>query len=309
MLTRPRPLLPGAHIAILAASSPSKIERIREASASLEARGFRVSFASNIDALSASGYLAGTDELRVAEFNRFLNDSTVDAFFFARGGYGAMRILDRLDYDAMRRDPRPLVGFSDVTALHAAFALRSGVRSFHGPMLNLDFHDGLSPAIDDWLWSLLRGDTPLTWQFDPAQIVAEGEAEGLLFGGCLSLQAALIGTRYDFWINDGIWFFEDVGEPLYRIDRMLTHLRLSGRISGIQGVIIGKLKDCGDDDQLLALFHDAFDSFGIPVVRNFPFGHMGDNLLLPIGSAVHRTRRLEFTVTEPAVDAAERVIR
>jgi muramoyltetrapeptide carboxypeptidase len=308
MLTRPRSLHPGDHIAVLAASSPSDFERVREAGAKLEARGFRVSFGSNIDSGFKQGYLAGSDELRASEFNRFLNDLTVDAFFFARGGYGAMRILEGLDYDAMRRNPRPLVGFSDVTALHAAFALHSGVRSFHGPMLNLDFFEGLSAPIESWLWSLLAGESGATWRFGSDQVVIDGVADGRLFGGCLSLHVALTGTPYDFWIDDGIWFFEDVDESLYRIDRMLTHLRLSGRISGIQGVIIGRMKDCGDDERLLALFRDTFGPLGIPVVHNFPFGHHGDNLLMPIGSAVRLdTRSLEFIVTESAVDTAKRV--
>src|SRR5207245_7881004 len=139
---------------------------------------------------------------------------------------------------AIRRNPRPIIGFSDLTALHQAAAIHSGVASFHGPMVNLDFLHGLSPHIDQWFWSMLGGEAPLEHRFDAQQVVTEGDAEGILFGGCLSLTTALVGTPYDFWIDDGLWFWEDVDEPLYRIDRMLTHLRLSGRLQKIRGVVI-----------------------------------------------------------------------
>jgi muramoyltetrapeptide carboxypeptidase len=132
--------------------------------------------------------------------------------------------------------------------------------------------------------------------------VLDGEAGGVLFGGCLSLTTALTATPYDFWIDDGIWFFEDVDEPVYRIDRMLTHLRLSGRLKKIRAVVIGKLKGCGSDAEIEALLHEFFASSNIPVIRDLPFGHQGDNLLLPIGVPVRvSTRDLTLTFAQPAV--------
>ncbi len=240
-LIKPRALSYNPRIAVLAASSPSEMPRIQEAARHLEAQGVHVTLAANIDHRHR-GYLAGTDEERLAEFNRYLRSADVDAIFFSRGGYGAMRILEQIDYDAIRRNPRPIVGFSDVTALHQAIAIRAGVASFHGPMLNLDFFDTLSPDRDSWFWSLLRGDAPLTHSFAREDVVREGEAEGILFGGCLSITTALTSTPFDYWIDDGIWFWEDVDEPVYRVDRMLTHLRLSGRMRSLRGVVIGKLK-------------------------------------------------------------------
>ena len=300
-MIRPRAINRNAHIAVLALSSPSELERIQIAKQKLESQGLTVTLASNI-ASSHRRYLAGSDDERASEFNQFLNSSEFDAFFFARGGYGAMRVLERLDYEAIRRNPRPIIGFSDVTALHQAAAIHSNLATFHGPMVNLDFFTGLSPEIDRWFWAMLGGEAPLTHRFDAANVVAEGEGEGVLFGGCLSLTAALTGTPYDFWIDDGIWFWEDIDEPIYRIDRMLTHLRLSGRLKKIRGVIIGKLKGCGDDDALVDLLRETFDS-AIPIVRNLPFGHHGDNLLLPIGAPVRlSTADATLTVTRPAVE-------
>ena len=300
-LTLPRALPAAARIAVLAASGPSDVSRIEEAARWIEERGHRVTLAPNIG-MRHRGYLAGSDDERVETLNHFLRSAEYDAFFFARGGYGAMRILDRIDYDAIRENPRPVVGFSDVTALHQAMATHAGVAGFHGPMLNLDFHAGLSPDRDEWLWSMLRGEAPLSHDFASADVVIEGEAEGILFGGCLALTVALVGTPYDFWIDDGIWFWEDVDEPVYRVDRMLTHLRLSGRMQRIRGVIIGALKDCGSDAEMQELLRDTFGPLDIPVVSNLPFGHHGNNLLMPIGAPVHlSTGSRRLTITEPAV--------
>src|SRR5438132_6722675 len=300
-LSKPRALATNAHIAVLAISSPSTAERIDVAKQHLESRGMRVTTAENI-AYQHRGYLAATDDERAQELNRYLNSSELDAFFFTRGGYGAMRILDRIDYDAVRRNPRPVVGFSDLTALHQALAIHANVASFHGPMLNLDFFEGLSPEIEQWFWSMLGGAAPMTYRFAHDQVIVEGDASGILFGGCLSLTVALIGTPYDFWIDDGIWFWEDVDEPLYRIDRMLTHLRLSGRLKKIRGVLIGKLKGCGSPSETEALLHETFDPFGVPIVRDLAFGHHGDNLLMRIGASVRlSTSEGTLTILEAAV--------
>jgi muramoyltetrapeptide carboxypeptidase len=301
MLTPPRALPENAHIAVLAASGPSDRLRIQEAARTIEARGHRVTIAENVDHRHR-GYLAGDDDERANTLNRFFASDEYDAYFFSRGGYGAMRILERIDYDAILRNPRPIVGFSDVTALHQAIAVHAGVASFHGPMLNLDFHDGLSADREEWLWSMLSGTAPMTHRFEQSQVICEGVTEAPLFGGCLALTDSLIGTAYDFWIDGGIWFWEDIEEPPYRLDRMLTHLKLTGRMRRIQGVVVGKLKGCGEPSEIDALLRDFFGALDIPVVRDLPFGHDGNNLLMPIGATVRLdTRDRSLTITEPAV--------
>jgi muramoyltetrapeptide carboxypeptidase len=301
MLTRPRPLPRNGHVAVLALSSPSDLARIRVGVQHLEQYGLRVTLAENIDHRHR-GYLAGNDDERAEICNRFLRSAEFDGYLFARGGYGAMRVLDRLDYGAIAANPRPIIGFSDITALHQAMATHARVASFHGPMVNLDFHDRLSPDIERWFWSVLAGEAPLTWRLEPAQVVAQGEAEGVLFGGCLSLVTSLTGSPYDYWAEGGIWFWEDVDEPIYRIDRMLTHLRLSGRLQSIRGVVIGKLKGCGKEEELQAFLGEFFGSLAIPVVRELPFGHHGDNLLMPFGARVRlSTPDSAFTILDPVV--------
>lgn len=269
---------------MLALSSPSELDRIATAAAKIEERGFRVKLAANI--ASRATYLAGDDDVRLSSFHSAIHDDSIRAIFFARGGYGLSRILDRIDFRPFEKDPRPVVGFSDVTALHQALAAK-GFASFHGPMLNSDFFDNLSPDHEEWLWQMLEGAAEMRWTFDDtASVIAEGSATGMLFGGCLSLTAALHGTPFDFWKDDGIWFWEEVGEPTYRIDRMLTTLRLSGRFDRLRGVLIGRLMDCGksNPEELDRLLENFFGDLGIPVVRDLPFGHFGDNLTLPIGA-------------------------
>jgi muramoyltetrapeptide carboxypeptidase len=303
-LIRPRPLLPGGHIAVLAASSTATQDRVEKAAGHLRDRGFRVTLAPNLFHRERS-YLAGSDEERTVEINRLFARDDVDAFFFSRGGYGAMRILDRLDYDALRRNPRALVGYSDITALHQAVAVEAGVVGFHGAMLDFDLCDGLSEERENWMWKMLAGGAPMVWPVSPEQVLSAGRAEGTVFGGCLSLTASLMGTPWDFWIDDGIWFWEEVGEAVYRLDRMLTHLRLSGRLARLRAVMIGELRDCGerDESELEQLIEEFFVDRGIPVVRNLPFGHHGNNLLLPIGvPLVIDTARGTLTLPESAVD-------
>jgi muramoyltetrapeptide carboxypeptidase len=302
VLTRPRALPTSAHIAVLAISGPSDPERIRLAGEHIEARGHRVTIAPNVGARHHE-YLAGSDDERAEILNRALRSGDYDAIFFARGGYGAMRILDRIDYAAIRARPIPIVGFSDLTALHQAMATHAGVVGFHGPMLNLDFHDRLTEDRERWLWDLLAGKAPMERSFAGDDVLASGEAEGPLFGGCLSLTAALMGTPYDFWIPGGIWFWEDTGEPRYRIDRMLTHLRLAGRFDELAGIAIGELRDCGEEAALTELLVETFVPLGIPVVRNLPFGHRGNNLALPIGVRARLSTRDEaLTLLDPAVE-------
>jgi muramoyltetrapeptide carboxypeptidase len=307
-LVRPAPLPEGGHVAVLAISGPADETRILTAVAGLRSRGFRVTVSENAFARGPREYLAGDDSARAGAINDALANPDLDAFLFTRGGYGAMRILDSIDYELVRRDPRPIIGYSDITALHQAVATRAGVTTFHGPMLNTDFHDGLSPSVDAWMWRMLRGDSPSTFTFDRSNVLVSGTGDGILFGGCLALTTSLIGTPYDYWVPDGVWFWEDVAEPLYKIDRMLTHLRLSGRFQSLRGIILGQLRECGEDNpgDLDSLVMDFFGDLGVPVVRGLPFGHFGNNLLLPIGQRVHLdARSCSLTFPDPAVHAGD----
>jgi len=303
-LIRPRPVRQGAHLAVLSVSGPANEGRIRAAIGNLESKGFRVTLLDGAFSAGRRDYVAGDDEARVSRLNAAIQDPSFDALLFTRGGYGAMRILDAIDYDGIRQNPRPIIGYSDLTALHQAVATQAGVTTFHGPMLNTDLHDGLAPVIESWMWDVLSGRTPMTFHFERSNVLVAGTAKGTLFGGCLALTTALVGTPYDYWPSDGIWFWEDVGEPLYKIDRMLTHLRLSGRFQRLRGMIVGQLRECGEDrpDELDDLLLEFVRHLDIPLVRGLPFGHFGNNLMLPIGQTIALdTSDCSLTLLEPVV--------
>lgn len=280
----PKPLPPGGRIAVAAISSPGIEQRFDAGVERLRELGYEVSVAPNLTERSLS-YLAGDDRRRTALINDLLRSDEWDALVFARGGYGAMRILEQVDWEAVAANPRPMVGFSDLTAWMQACWLRVGLSTFHGPMVHMDFASALDPDRALWFHRALAGEAPLEWQLNDADVLSPGRAEGPLFGGCLSLMVALMGTPWDVWLDDGILFWEEVGESTYRIDRMLTQLELAGRLRRIQGVLVGRLKDCGGpvEGELEIMLRSFFEARGIPVILNAPFGHSGNNLLLPYG--------------------------
>src|SRR4029077_12620244 len=193
-------------------------------------------------ALARDGYLAGTDGDRLADLNAALTDDAIDAIWCARGGYGAMRILHQIDYAAMRRRPKPLIGYSDVTALHAAMSTRCEVVTFHGPTGRAL----LTPFSRASLERALAGDDSCG-AAETATTLYGGRARGRIVGGNLALLCALSGTPYAPDYRDTILVLEDVNEAVYRIDRMLTQLRLSGALAQCRGVVFGQFTDIPTD--------------------------------------------------------------
>ena len=240
--------------------------------------------------LARAGYLAGPDDARADEFNQLVRDPDVRAIIMARGGYGALRILDRLDADALRRQPKLIVGFSDATAiLH--WALRcAGVRPVHGPMVG---QLGRLPEDDvRWLFQILEqaapaGRLPLTLAARGARVSATAR-EGVLTGGNLCLLAHLAGTPYAVDAAEQVLLLEEVGERPYRIDRFLTHLGLTGLFDRVVAAVIGELTDCqetvhGDHPTAEAVVDERLRRFGVPALAGVPLAHGLRNLALPMG--------------------------
>jgi len=280
----PPPLSGGARVALVAPAGPLRGEQELQASiAHATSLGWEPVVATH--ALARHGYLAGTDAERVEDFNAALRDDGVDGIWCLRGGYGAMRILDALDYDAMRRNPRPLLGYSDITAFHCAVNARCGVISYHGPTargaLTEFSRDSLVRAIIEQVDSC--GNAP------HAQTLRGGRTSGRLVGGNLALLAALAGTRYAPDYTDGILLLEDVGEATYRIDRMLQQLRLSGALEGLAGIAFGQFTESTDPiDADPCPLHDVLreiaDAAGVPAVAGIPLGHISDQWTIPLGA-------------------------
>lgn len=275
-----------------------------------ERMGFRVKLGES--AGRKYGYLSGSDEVRARDINAMFADSEVDAIICLRGGYGATRLLDRLDYDLIRQNPKIFMGFSDITALHIAFLEKCDLSTFHGPMATSNW---ASKPLDPFsLESMYRaimhvepaGELPNPPEFD-RQTVNPGCAEGLLVGGNLTLIAASLGTPWEINTKDRILFIEEVGERTYSVDRMLTHLRLAGKFDDCAGVVFGDFADCPVEYPEFGLtldeiIRDIVVPCGKPVFTGLRCGHCTPTLTLPLGVRCRMDAdQCALTVLESAV--------
>src|SRR3954468_17961077 len=269
-------LAPGARVALLAPAGPlRKSDELERAKANVRKLGLEPVASAN--ALAADGYLAGTDEQRSRDLNDAVADKTIDAIWCLRGGYGAMRILDTIDYQAVARNPKPLIGYSDVTALHAAWGRLANLVTFHGPTARQNL-PALSQASLEC--ALIKGGNPCG-SMPAATTLVGGKARGTLVGGNLALLTALVGTPYAPDYSGSIIVIEDVNEAHYRIDRMLTTLRLSGAFAQCAGIVFGRFtdipKEFGDDTWTLPrVLSDTAKRAGVPCVSGAPFGHVDE---------------------------------
>jgi muramoyltetrapeptide carboxypeptidase len=248
-------------------------------------------------------YLAGTDADRAADFQAAWCDPTIDAVLCARGGYGAQRMVDLLDWDALRAaGPKVFLGYSDITALHEAFATRMGLVTLHGPMI----------AAVDFLKNARAQEHLRATLFEPESVrtitsagpaLVPGRARGVLLGGCLSLLAADLGTP---WARPsargGLLCLEDVGEETYRLDRYLTQLLRAGWFDGVAGVVLGSWAECAPYEEVRALVLDRLGGLGVPIAEEFGFGHGEGALTIPFGVRGELdAEEASLTLEEPAL--------
>ena len=239
----PTPLAPGARVGLIAPSGPLRdATDLEQGIQNVRTFGWEPVVGQHV--LERDGYFAGSDEHRIADLNRFAADDSIDAIWCLRGGYGAMRLLHAIDYDAFSRHPRAIIGYSDITAFHSAIGQRSNVVTFHGPTARAD----LTPLTRDSFADVMAK----THDTDDLacggmQTLVGGRATGRLAGGNLALVSALVGTPYAWDLDGAILVLEDVSEHVYRIDRMLTQLRLSGALDRVAGIAFGGFTDIPDD--------------------------------------------------------------
>jgi muramoyltetrapeptide carboxypeptidase len=280
----PPPLSPGARVALVTPAGPLRGPAELDFAVS-QARALGWDPVVGAHALARDGYLAGTDAQRLADFNDALANDAIDGVWCVRGGYGAMRLLPALDYDALRRRPKTLLGFSDITALHASIGARCGLVTFHGPTARgalTDFsRDSLTRA------TIERCDP--CGSAPDARVLRSGRAEGRLVGGNLAMLAALAGTPHAPDYTDAILVVEDVGEPVYRIDRMLRQLLLSGALGRVAGIAFGHFTE-GDSESdtssrpLDEVLREAADVAGVPALAGIPIGHIAEQWTIPLGA-------------------------
>lgn len=278
-------LEPGEPLGVVALSGPVAPERLQRGLAVLESWGHPLFLAPNLG--SSSDYLAGADDERLAGLDRVLNQGA-RIVFAARGGYGITRIADRLPWDRLREDRVCFVGFSDLTAVNNHLVQSGGAPQVHGPMVGF----GLDrPANAERLFSVLRGELvgePL-FRFGSQSVLRHGRVEGPSLAFNLTMLATLTGTPHEPDLEGSVLFLEEVGEPLYRLDRMLTHLRRSGKLRGVKALICGSLHRCKPARDRQRIWRELVlqaVTDDVVVVTDLPFGHGAANMAFPIGVSV-----------------------
>ncbi|MEP3388708.1 MAG: LD-carboxypeptidase [Reichenbachiella sp.] len=296
-LIKPKALKKGDTIGLITPASAVTRQAFEKAVENLEAMGFVVKYTDNMSV--RKGFLAGTDQQRLDDLHQMFSDPNIDGIVCARGGYGSGRLLPKINYDLIKANPKVLVGYSDITALLYGIHQKTGLVCFHGPVGASEYSEFTDKAFEQ---VLMKGkapkfERPKEWEEneDPAfqsLPIVEGTAEGALVGGNLSLMCSLIGTPYDIDFKGKIVFIEEIGESPYRVDRMLTQLLNSGKLSEAKGVAMGVFRGCetkpDDPDFTLStslenVLKDRFGHMNIPVLYGLPIGHIDDNATLPFG--------------------------
>ncbi len=284
----PNPVYPGARIGVVAPASSCDPELIQETIDQLCLAGYEPVLGSAI--YEQNGFLAGTDEERLYDLHEMFADPTVQAILCVRGGYGSLRIVDQLDYKLIAHNPKWLIGYSDITTLLLAIYQQTGIMTMHGPLL-AELPDPLAENCWANLWQRLRNPTMhFTYQStEEAHCLYPGKTVGPITGGNLSLLAASLGTPFEMETAGHILFIEEVKENPYRIDRMLTQLRLTGKLQAAKGIIFGWFTDCVTpvDRPSVSVFdvlQSHISSLGIPAYIGFPAGHSLPNYSFPIGA-------------------------
>lgn len=283
-MKRPTPLRKGDKIGIIAPSSPPLKERIEPAIEFFRSVGLIPVIAGDLHS-NLYGYLCGDDASRAAQINNMFRDQTIKGLFAIRGGHGASRILDKIDYELIEQNPKIFAGYSDITALHNIINQKCKLITYHTPMAAAELYKPVDQYTLDYFKQCIFESSPSFQIENPPNIQLEtinpGKAEGIITGGNLATLAALIGTPYEIDTTDKILFLEDVDETIMSIERNLTHLRLSGKLDKVSGVILGYWTRCGWDDNLKSVFKDTFKN--IPVLANLCCGHSLPTLSFPLG--------------------------
>ncbi|MBI2923263.1 MAG: LD-carboxypeptidase [Planctomycetes bacterium] len=298
---KPERLRPGDTIAVIAPASAPDLRALARGVREIEKRGYRVKLGKHVG--ERCDHLGGRDTHRLADLHAAFRDPSVRAVFCARGGAGCTRLLDRIDYDLVRRHPKIFAGYSDLTAPHLTFLARARLVTFSGPMVATDFDGGLSPFTARHFWPLLELPQPPALSPGKLRFAGKGSAQGPLVGGTLSILQTLLGTPYAPSFAGALLVLEDIGEEVRRIDRMLAQLRLAGIWQKIAGAVFTTWTDCrpaGALKRTLDHYVKALD--GRPAVLGVPYGHVDDKITLPMGvTARIDAGKARFEILEGAV--------
>jgi muramoyltetrapeptide carboxypeptidase len=276
---RPPRLKPGDTIGIVAPASPFDQEIFVQGLHILESMGFETRVPDEI--FEKNGYLAGSDAHRAGIVMRLFEDQSVNALVCAKGGFGSLRILPLLDFDTIRENPKVFVGHSDITALLTTITAKSGLVSFHGPLVTTLAN--APEATCSMLLTAISSNTIV--ELKPTQGIAlkAGRASGRVIGGNLTTLCHMLATPFEPRFESHILLLEDRGEAHYRIDRMLFQMKLAGCFKGIAGLVLGSFEDCGSLDGIFKIFEEHFKDISAPILAGFDVGHGPKNMTIPFG--------------------------
>lgn len=289
---KPKRLKKGDLIGIISpASTPEDSFKFEESVTYIEKLGYRVKIGKN--ALKSEGYLAGIDKERLSDFHEMFKDKNVKAIFCSRGGYGAFRLLEKIDYKIVKNNPKIFVGYSEITALQMAILHKTGLVTFAGPMPAKDFVDEIDPYTEENFWRMITSEKKMgRLKFPDGNKlpgITKGNATGRMIGGNLSVLSPMINSDFLPPFKDKIIMLEDVGEVPYKIDRMLNQLRISGAFKKMNGLLLGRFVDCFEHDPtkktltLGEVMEDYLGAIKKPVIYTFPHGHIDSKLTLGFG--------------------------
>lgn len=308
-ILKPPPLQRGDTIGIVAPASNIKKEMLDAGVANLRKLGYEVALGDSV--LDQDLYFAGSAEARARDLMQMFLRPDVKAILCARGGYGSNYLLPLLDLNAIRRKPKILVGYSDITSLLTWIHDETALVTFHGPMVTKDFaHEG-GVALDAWFSAVEgRGELAVDSQSSPLRTLIPGLAEGVLYGGCLSILAASLGTPYEIETGGTILFLEDIATKPYQVDRMLVQMKYAGAFDGVRGFVFGEMLDCvqpgGQSYTLEEVIMRVLGNLKVPIAFGLSSGHVQrNNITLPIGVRARLRASGDsatLTIVEPAVN-------
>ena len=293
-LLKAKRLKAGDTIGLISPGSAASDESFEKAVKNLKDLGFKLKYAKNVRA--KHGYLAGTDQQRLDDLHSMFADQEVDGIWCVRGGYGCGRLLPHINYKLIQKNPKLLIGYSDITALIQAIFINTGLVCFHGPVGTSDFTDYALGEMKSILMNPQKEHLISFYNNEKAkedaafkyEVIRGGVARGQLVGGNLSLISSLVGTAYEWDVKGKLLFIEDVGEKPYRVDRMLTQVLQSKKFKQPAGIILGVFADCKANDlenslSLMDTLKGQVAGLGIPVAYGFSFGHIANQCVLPVG--------------------------
>ena len=282
LIQKPKALMPGDTLGIAAPASPFNPDDFKKGIGNLEKMGFKVYFRPDI--FDKKSYLAGSDQRRLDELIELLENPDIRGILFARGGYGLMRLLPKLEKAKLNVFPKVVLGYSDITVLLVYLYQRFGWTTFYGPVVALDLsHDNSPDTLKFFREAITRTTVLPPFVFPEVESAGDKPADGIVVGGCLSLIVSLLGTPFDLNTNDKILFLEDVNEKPYAVDRMLTQMLAAGKFKNVRGIVFGPFVNGGHPSHFQETALDVLQDFQGPILFHFPAGHGPVKVTLPLG--------------------------